>query len=127
MGVSSSGTREILAVELMFDESDNSWREFFRLLKKRGLKRVSLCISDAHAGIQAAVKKEILGANWQRCKAHFMPNILAKAPHMEKCRCHGSDGYGMLWFENHAKYGEVNESAAGPVRTGDLRIRRPTV
>ncbi len=74
-GVSSSGTREILAVEPMFDESEDSWREFFRLLKKRGLKRVCLCISDAHAGIQAAVKKELLGASWQRCKVHFMRNI----------------------------------------------------
>jgi len=85
-GVSSSGTREILAVEPMFDESADSWREFFRLLKKRGLKRVSLCISDAHAGLQAAVKKELLGASWQRCKVHFMRNILAKVAHKEKRR-----------------------------------------
>jgi putative transposase len=85
-GVSSSGTREILAVEPMYDESEDSWREFFRLLKKRGLRRVSLCISDAHAGIQAAVKKELLGASWQRCKVHFMRNVLAKVPHKEKRR-----------------------------------------
>ena len=85
-GVSSSGTREILAVEPMYDESEDSWREFFRLLKKRGLRRVSLCISDAHAGIQAAVKKELLGASWQRCKVHFMRNIMAEVPHKENRR-----------------------------------------
>ena len=85
-GVSSSGSREILAIEPMFDESEDSWREFFRKLKKRGMKRVCLCVSDAHAGIQAAVRKELLGASWQRCKVHFMRNILAKVPHKEKRR-----------------------------------------
>jgi hypothetical protein len=50
-GVNGSGMREILAVEPMFDESEDSWREFFRKLKKRGLRRVCLCVSDAHAGI----------------------------------------------------------------------------
>jgi transposase-like protein len=85
-GVSSSGSREILAIEPMFDESEDFWREFFRKLKKRGMKRVCLCVSDAHAGIQAAVRKELLGASWQRCNVHFMRNILAKVPHKEKRR-----------------------------------------
>lgn len=43
-------------------------------------------ISDAHQGIQAAVKKEWLGASWQRCKVHFMRNIPAKVPHRHKAR-----------------------------------------
>lgn len=85
-GVNSAGVREILAVEPMFDESEDSWREFFRKLKKRGLRSVSLCVSDAHSGIQAAVKKELLGSSWQRCKVHMMRNILAKVPHKEKRR-----------------------------------------
>jgi putative transposase len=85
-GVNPAGSREILAVEPMFDESEDSWRLFFRKLKARGMKRTALCISDAHAGIQAAVRKEWLGASWQRCKVHFMRNILAKVPHREKGR-----------------------------------------
>jgi putative transposase len=85
-GVNPAGSREILAVEPMFDESEDSWRVFFRKLKTRGMKRTALCISDAHAGIQAAVRKEWLGASWQRCKVHFMRNILAKIPHKEKGR-----------------------------------------
>jgi transposase-like protein len=85
-GVNSAGNREILAIEPMFDESEDSWREFFRKLKSRGLRKVCLCISDAHSGIQAAVKKELVGTSWQRCKVHFMRNILAKVPHKEKGR-----------------------------------------
>jgi putative transposase len=50
-GVNGQGSREILAVEPMFDESEDSWRAFFQKLKKRGLRRVGLCISDAHAGL----------------------------------------------------------------------------
>ncbi len=85
-GLNKAGTREILAVEPMFDESEDSWRVFFRKLKARGMKRTALCVSDAHAGIQAAVRKEWLGASWQRCKVHFMRNILTKVPHKEKGR-----------------------------------------
>jgi transposase-like protein len=85
-GVTRAGAREILAIEPMYDESEDSWRAFFRKLKSRGLKRVCLCVSDAHAGLQAAVRKEWLGASWQRCKVHFMRNILAKVPHKEKGR-----------------------------------------
>jgi transposase-like protein len=85
-GVNQAGSREILAVEPMFDESEDSWRLFFRKLKARGMKRTALCVSDAHAGLQAAVRKEWLGASWQRCKVHFMRNILAKVPHREKAR-----------------------------------------
>ena len=85
-GVNQAGNREILAVEPMFDESEDSWRLFFRKLKSRGMKRTALCVSDAHAGIQAAVRKEWLGASWQRCKVHFMRNILARVPHREKAR-----------------------------------------
>ena len=84
--VNQAGKREILAVEPMFDESEDSWRVFFRKLKARGMKRTALCVSDAHAGIQAAVRKEWLGASWQRCKVHFMRNILARVPHKEKGR-----------------------------------------
>ena len=85
-GVNPAGSREILAVEPMFDESEASWCFFFRKLKARGMKRTALCISDAHAGIQAAVRREWLGASWQRCKVHFMRNILARVPHREKGR-----------------------------------------
>lgn len=83
-GVNLEGRRDILAVEPMFEESTETWSEFFRKLKNRGLKSVSLCISDAHKGIQAAVRKELIGTSWQRCKVHFMRNILARVPHSGK-------------------------------------------
>lgn len=83
-GVDTQGQREVLAVEPMWEESEDSWREFMRKLKRRGIRRVRMFISDAHQGIQAAVKKEWLGASWQRCKVHFMRNILVHVSHKDK-------------------------------------------
>jgi len=85
-GVDEEGRREILAVEPMWEETEESWREFMRKLKKRGVRRVRMFISDAHQGIQAALKKEWLGACWQRCKVHFMRNILVKVSPRDKAR-----------------------------------------
>ena len=83
-GINRDGKREILAIEPMYDESEASWREFFRKLKNRGVQKICLCISDAHMGIQNALKKEWIGSSWQRCKVHFMRNILARVPHRDK-------------------------------------------
>ena len=40
------------------------------------MRGVKLVISDAHEGIKAAVAK-VLSATWQRCRVHFMRNVLA--------------------------------------------------
>jgi transposase-like protein len=61
------------------------------------MRTTALCISDAHAGIQAAVRKDWLGASWQRCKVHFMRNILARVPHKEKGRF--SAHLKQIWLE----------------------------
>ena len=76
-GVTLDGTAQILAVEPMHNESEETYRILFQNLKDRGVKRVWLCISDAHKGLQAAIRKEFIGTSWQRCKVHFMRNILA--------------------------------------------------
>ena len=85
-GLTQAGKREILAIEPMLDESEASWRTVMDNLKKRGVKEVWLIVSDAHQGIQAAVKKCFIGSQWQRCKVHFMRNILAHTSRKEKSR-----------------------------------------
>ena len=59
-------------------EAEPFWAEFLRTLTRRGLRGVKLVISDAHEGIKAAISK-VLGATWQRCRVHFMRNVLAHA------------------------------------------------
>jgi len=59
-------------------EAETFWTDFLRTLARRGLRGVKLVISDAHEGLKAAVAK-VLHASWQRCRVHFMRNVLAHA------------------------------------------------
>lgn len=83
-GINLQGMQQILAVEPMENESEETYRSLFSSLKSRGLKSIWLCVSDAHKGLQAAIRKEFIGASWQRCKVHFMRNILAHVNQKEK-------------------------------------------
>ena len=83
-GVNIHGKREILAVEPMTEESEATYTILFDKLKSRGLRNVWLAISDSHQGLVNAVRKSFIGSGWQRCKVHFMRNILAHIPGKEK-------------------------------------------
>lgn len=83
-GLTNEGNREILAVEPMYAESEDTYTHLFEQLKSRGVETVWLCISDAHTGLKNAIQKCFLGSSWQRCKVHFMRNILVHIPHKEK-------------------------------------------
>jgi len=83
-GINQQGIPQILAVEPMENESEETYRALFLKLKSRGLKTIWLCVSDAHKGLQAAIRKEFIGASWQRCKVHFMRNVLAHVTQKEK-------------------------------------------
>ena len=78
VGVNSDGRREVLGMEIGTSEAEPIWTEFLRKLTRRGLRGVKLVVSDAHEGIKAAVSK-VLCATWQRCRVHFMRNVLAHA------------------------------------------------
>jgi putative transposase len=78
VGVNSDGRREVLGMDIGPSEAETFWTEFLRKLARRGLRGVKLVISDAHEGIKAAVGK-VLHASWQRCRVHFMRNVLAHA------------------------------------------------
>lgn len=83
-GLRMDGTRDILAVEPMYEESEASYQHLFDSLKARGLESVWLVVSDAHKGLVSSVHKSFVGASWQRCKVHFMRNIMAHIPAKEK-------------------------------------------
>jgi transposase-like protein len=79
-GVRADGVREVLGVDVGLSEDVVCWREFLQGLVARGLRGVRLVISDAHPGLKQAIKEVFLGAAWQRCRVHFMRNILARVP-----------------------------------------------
>ena len=83
MGVTADGTREILGLSVGDSEDAVFWTEFLQGLRQRGLRGVSLVISDAHLGLKAAISSVLVGSAWQRCRVHFMRNVLAKVPRAE--------------------------------------------
>src|SRR5712672_1255925 len=78
VGANSDGRREVLGMTVGASEAETFWTDFLRSLARRGLRGVRLVISDAHEGLKAAVAK-VLHASWQRCRVHFMRNVLAHA------------------------------------------------
>ncbi len=78
IGVNVDGRREVLGMDIGPSEAETFWTEFLRKLARRGLRGVKLVISDAHEGLKAAIGR-VLCATWQRCRVHFMRNLLAHA------------------------------------------------
>lgn len=79
-GVSADGRREVLGCSVGDSETEDFWSEFLRGLRERGLGGVQLVISDHHRGLMNAIGAVMVGASWQRCRVHFMRNVLAKVP-----------------------------------------------
>jgi transposase-like protein len=79
-GVTATGDREVLGLAVGDSEDGAFWTAFARSLRARGLGGVRLVISDAHGGLKSAIATVFLGAAWQRCKVHFLRNVLARIP-----------------------------------------------
>jgi putative transposase len=79
-GVNAAGAREILGLDLHTFEDGAGWTAFLRGLVARGLSGVRLVVSDAHPGLVDAIASTLPGATWQRCRTHFLRNLLTKVP-----------------------------------------------
>jgi putative transposase len=79
-GVRADGVREVLGVDVGQSEEVARWRSFLLSLVARGLRGVKLVISDAPAGLKQAIRETLVGASWQRCRVHFLRNLLARVP-----------------------------------------------
>ncbi len=79
-GVTAKGDREVLGLAVGDSEDGAFWTAFLRSLRARGLAGVRLVISDAHEGLKAAIGAVLLGAAWQRCRVHFLRNVLTRIP-----------------------------------------------
>jgi putative transposase len=79
-GVNADGHREILGLDVASAEDGAGWLAFLRGLVARGLSGVQLVISDAHPGLVAAIGSALPGASWQRCRTHYLRNLITKVP-----------------------------------------------
>lgn len=80
VGVNQNGFREILGVCEGIKEDQESWRNFLRHLKQRGLSGVQLVISDKCLGLVETLGEFFSDARWQRCMVHFYRNVFSSVP-----------------------------------------------
>ncbi|MCS5693974.1 IS256 family transposase [Cyanobium sp. FGCU-6] len=77
IGINALGYREVLGIAVGDSEAEGFWRQFLSSLKERGLDGTRLVISDAHLGLTAAIRRMFQGCSWQRCRVHFLRNLLS--------------------------------------------------
>src|SRR5665811_2403015 len=121
-GVAMSGERRILGIELSAGNDEGSaWPSFIRSLVGRGLHGVRLVISDDHAGLVKAIREQLLGSGWQRCRVHFSRNAQDLVPRSAR---------GMIASAVRAVFEQPDEAAAhdqlGHIAEG-LAAKFPTV
>ncbi|MEN4054265.1 IS256 family transposase [Sulfurimonas sp. NWX79] len=80
IGVNEDGYREVLDIDVMYEESYGSYLGFFEALKERGVSKVDLIISDGHKGIKRAASESFNGSSWQLCSIHFKRNLMKIVP-----------------------------------------------
>jgi transposase-like protein len=80
VGVNKDGFRESLGLDVVTAEDGAAWLAYVRGLVARGLAGVKLVSSDAHPGLVDAIASTLTGAAWQRCRTHFMRNLLIRVP-----------------------------------------------
>ena len=80
IGVRADGHREILGVVEGLKEDTESWRNFLRHLKQRGLSGVRLFVSDKSLGLLEALGEFYPEAAWQRCMVHWYRNVMSVVP-----------------------------------------------
>jgi putative transposase len=78
-GVNTDGRREVLGMATGPSEAEPFWTDFLRSLADRGLRGVKLVVADDHKGLRAAAGK-VLHATQQRCRVHWMRNLLGRVP-----------------------------------------------
>lgn len=81
IGVNQEGFREILGVAEGSKEDSESWLNFLRHLKTRGLAGTMLFVTDKCLGAVDAIASCFPEAQWQRCVVHFYRNVFSCVPH----------------------------------------------
>ena len=80
VGVNDEGYREILGIAEGSREDKESWTNFLRYLKDRGLFGVKLIVSDKCSGLHGIIGDFFPDAKWQRCVVHWYRNAFSMSP-----------------------------------------------
>ena len=84
LAVTEEGTREVLGIFNMPQESATGWEDIFDRLKERGVQRVGLMVADGIKGLDTVIGEKFPGTQLQRCVTHLKRNMFAKVRHGDK-------------------------------------------
>ena len=84
LAVTEEGTREVLGIFNMPQESATGWGDIFDRLKDRGVQRVGLMVADGIKGLDTVIGEKFPGTPLQRCVTHLKRNLFAKVRHGDK-------------------------------------------
>jgi len=127
-GVAADGNREVLGLAVGDSEDKSFWTGFLRSLRQRGLNGVRRVISDAHEGLRASIEKVMIGSAWQRCRVHFLRNVLARVPKgsaemVAAASCVGRACQGLLRLEGRTGVG--GQGGAPAAERGRTTLTNP--
>jgi putative transposase len=82
IGVDENGVKHVVALQAGDKESAGTWRQLFKDLKTRGLKKqfVKLGIMDGLPRLEKVFLEEFPEAKVQRCQVHVARNVMSKVP-----------------------------------------------
>jgi len=80
VGVRADGRKELVAVSDGYRESEESWAEVLRDLKRRGMQAPVLAVGDGALGFWAALRDVFPQTREQRCWVHKIARVLDALP-----------------------------------------------
>ena len=124
IGVNADGQRGVLGLDVGPSEDGAFWLRFLRSPVARGLSGVRLVSSDAHEGLTGAIAAVLQGASWQRCRVHFLRNVLGLVPKAAQEMARPRSGPSS---PSRTRRQRVRRGGRWPTRCGDdSRGRRPS-
>lgn len=80
LGVDPSGDKQILGLRMSAEESKEGWAALFSDLRKRGVEKLDLAVSDGNDGLIAALGEVFPATAKQRCVVHKQRNVVSAVP-----------------------------------------------
>lgn len=80
LGVDPSGNKEILGLRLSGEESKEGWLALLEDVRKRGVEKLDLAVTDGNDGLLAALKEVFPATPRQRCVVHKQRNVVSAVP-----------------------------------------------
>jgi transposase-like protein len=80
IGITLAGEREVLAFSVGDRENQTAWEELLEDLKRRGVRRIGLWVTDGNQATINAIEIKFSASQRQRCVKHKMDNVLGYIP-----------------------------------------------